>query len=437
MNQTLKTLASSFVLLFLAALWWPAQDQHAIQPPQKDDKKTAAWMDPDKSEPGSMKYRTFQSEAINGQVSYLIYLPPGYDKDKDQRYPVVYWLHGRGGSQTGASQLASRLDKAIKAGKASPMIVVGVNGMRTSSYVDSADGKMPVQSVIVKELIPHIDATYRTLATREGRIIEGFSMGGAGAAKIGFKYPELFGAVSILAGALHDLDSTKTRGTTFRDIYGGREDYFQANSPWKLVEKNAEAIRGKTAIRIVVGDKDGLLGRNREYHELLEKLKISHEFRVIKDVGHAAGPLYDALGEKNWRFYTQALGGEVKPAASSSLKEPSSGKAPSQAENPEIKWQLLSVKTADGVITPALWTAPAGKGPFPVVVFFHGAPGGDVGLEHLLQCGRGLGTADSPSSQVVAGQGARRGIASGRLGTIVATDWEHGKASGSAGEERS
>ncbi len=296
----------------LGALLAPAQDQPTTQPPKPDDKKAAAWVEPDKSEPAGMKYRTFQSKTTGGEVSYLIYLPPDYDTHKDQRYPVVYWLHGRGGSQTGAGQLAGRLDKAITAGKAPPMIVVGVNGMRTSSYVDSADGKTPVQSVIVKDLIPHIDATYRTIAKREGRAIEGFSMGGAGAPKIGFKYPELFGTVSILAGALHDLESYKARGTAFQDIYGGKDEYFQANSPWKLVEKNADAVRGKTSVRIVVGDKDGLHGRNRDYHELLDKLKIGHEFHVIKDMGHAAGLLYDALGDKNWQFYAQAFAGAAK-----------------------------------------------------------------------------------------------------------------------------
>jgi endo-1,4-beta-xylanase len=250
-----------------------------------------------------MRYHTFASKAAGTDVSYLIYLPPGYDAEANKRYPVMYWLHGRGGSQTGAAQLARRLDAAIRTGQATPMIVVGVNGMRTSSYVDSADGKTPMQTVIIKELIPHIDSTYRTIATREGRGIEGFSMGGAGAAKIGFKYPELFGTVSILAGALHDLESYQGRGTAFQDIYGGSRELFEANNPWKLVEANAERIRGKTAVRIVVGEKDGLAARNTAFHELLNKLQIAHGFTVVNDVAHTVGPLYDSVGEASWKFY--------------------------------------------------------------------------------------------------------------------------------------
>ena len=56
----------------------------------------------------------------------------------------------------------------------------------------------------MKDLIPHIDATYRTIADRGSRWVEGFSMGGFGAAHLGFKYPEIFGAVSIMSGALFD-----------------------------------------------------------------------------------------------------------------------------------------------------------------------------------------------------------------------------------------
>ena len=65
--------------------------------------------------------------------------------------------------------MAGRLTKAIEEGKSPPMIVVYVNGMIRSGYVDTANGKWPVETVTIKELIPHIDVTYRTIARREGR----------------------------------------------------------------------------------------------------------------------------------------------------------------------------------------------------------------------------------------------------------------------------
>ena len=91
----------------------------------------------------NLRYKTFDSKVAGEKVSYLLFLPPDYDTTQDKRYPVVYWLHGIGGSQEGVPTMASRLTKAINDGKTPPMIVVYVNGMIRSSYVDSADGKIP------------------------------------------------------------------------------------------------------------------------------------------------------------------------------------------------------------------------------------------------------------------------------------------------------
>ena len=62
------------------------------------------------------------------------------------------------------------------------MIVVLPNGLKDGWWVDMADGSQPVESVILKDLIPHVDATYRTISDRRGRAVEGFSMGAGGAA---------------------------------------------------------------------------------------------------------------------------------------------------------------------------------------------------------------------------------------------------------------
>lgn len=56
-----------------------------------------SWVEPTKAEPAGTRYRTFRSNTISAEVSYLLYLPPGYETNKDKRYPVVYWLHGLGG----------------------------------------------------------------------------------------------------------------------------------------------------------------------------------------------------------------------------------------------------------------------------------------------------------------------------------------------------
>jgi len=206
-----------------------------------------------------LHHRTFQSAVVKAEVSYMVYLPEAYEKDKSARFPVVYWLHGKGGGQQGLPGFARGFTEAIAAGKCPPMIVVYPNGLPLGGYTDSPDGKQPVESMIIKDLIPHIDATFRTLPKREGRMIEGFSMGGSGTAKFGFKYPELFGSISILAGALHTADTLGQRnGDMLDSVYGGREKFDAESNPWLLAERNADLVRSRTPVRIAVGSRDPL-----------------------------------------------------------------------------------------------------------------------------------------------------------------------------------
>ncbi len=178
------------------------------------------WVDSDRHPPAGTKYETFFSPTIQHQVSYLIYLPPGYASATQGRYPVIYWLHMRGGTQReGADNFVPILDAAIRSGRVPATIVVLVNGLGNSRWLDSQDGRRPVETVIVRDLIPHIDSSYRTIADRSARAVEGFSMGGFGAAHLGFKYPEVFGVVSTLAASLFDESSN--------------EEFLEATSPWK------------------------------------------------------------------------------------------------------------------------------------------------------------------------------------------------------------
>jgi endo-1,4-beta-xylanase len=263
------------------------------------------WLMPPVEGP-NLHYKTFDSKAAGEKVSYLLYLPPDYETAKDKRYPVVYWLHGIGGAQTGVPAMAERLTKAITEGKTPPMIVVYVNGMIRSGYVDSADGKIPVETVTIKELIPHIDATYRTVGSREGRMVEGFSMGGGGAAKWGFKHPDVFGSISIIDGAMFAPDATGKGAENTKAIDEADRERLAANDPWKLAEKNVDKLKGRTKIRIVTGTM-GLSVANKRFHEHLEQLGLANEFTMIPDVPHSPNPFYDGLGERNWPFYRKAF----------------------------------------------------------------------------------------------------------------------------------
>lgn len=251
------------------------------------------WVDPDRRAPAGTKYETFFSRAIQRNVSYLIYLPPGYASATRERYPVIYWLHSNGGSQReGADIFLPGLDAAIRSGKVTATIAVFPNGLGASRWLDSPDGKRSVETVIVRDLIPHIDSSYRTIADRGARAVEGFSMGGFGAAHLGFKYPDVFGAVSMFSAALFDESNDK--------------DFLEATSPWKLVARNADAIRGRTTIRMIVGDQDSLLELNRNFDLLLNSLNIEHQYVVLPGIGHNAALLYQGLGDGAFAFYAKA-----------------------------------------------------------------------------------------------------------------------------------
>ena len=261
-------------------------------------------------------FRTFKSEAVGDNVSYHVYLPPAYD-EPGVRLPVLYWLHGTGGGIGGIGPTARLFGEAMESGHIPAMIIVWVNGLPRSLWANSKDGSAPVETVFVSDVIPDVDRNFRTIARREGRILEGFSMGGYGAARIGLKHPHLFGGISILAGGPLDLElrgpramrNPRLREAILRDVCGNDPTYFEAISPWMIAEAAATDLRGKDiAIRHVVGDRDDTAPLNRQFHGRMAALDIIHDYVEIPGVGHDARALLDALGEGNGRFYRRALG---------------------------------------------------------------------------------------------------------------------------------
>ncbi|MEY4445919.1 MAG: hypothetical protein RL444_1032 [Verrucomicrobiota bacterium] len=258
-------------------------------------------------------HHVFESKALKEKISYHLYRPAAYEEGSKARFPVLYWLHGSGGGQDGIAPLAKFFDDAIQAGKVQPFLVVFVNGLPQGMYVDWKDGSTPIESMIMKDLLPHIDATYRTIASREGRMLDGFSMGGYGAARLGFKFPETFRTVSILgAGPLDpDFERTPRANPRSRDgllerVYGDR-DYFRAVSPWEIAARNAQKISKDSLIRIGIGDKDGTYSLSVEFHDHLTKLGIPHGWHPLKGVGHEPLRTLLSLGDSQWAFMRKAF----------------------------------------------------------------------------------------------------------------------------------
>jgi enterochelin esterase-like enzyme len=226
------------------------------------------------------------------------------------------------------SKIADYFDAATRAGKIPPMLVVFPNGLPMGMWCNWKEGSVPMETIVIKELLPHLDATYRTIATREGRIIEGFSMGGYGAARLGFKYDQLFAAVSLLGAGPLQLDFTEAprAGPRGRDqvlgkVFGDDMDYFKAQSPWRIAEQNATALRGGTRVRQIIGGRDETLAFNSEFHEHLTKLQIPHTFTVLPGVAHDPMAVLNALGAANWEFYRAAFGASAAGTPLSKFKK--------------------------------------------------------------------------------------------------------------------
>lgn len=268
-----------------------------------------------------VSYHTFESCAAKSEVSYHVYAPPAYENSGSERFPVLYWLHGTEGGVKHIRPVARMFHSAIRDEDVPPMIVVFVNGLSKRLWTDSKDGRAPIETVFIDELIPHIDKSMRTIPRREGRILEGFSMGGYGAARIGFRHPELFGGISILAAGPLDPDFEGPRATgnplrdrILEDVCDGDMDYFRATHPWTLAESQAGILRkGETIIRQAVGSKDLSLYLSRRFHQHLEALGIPHEFHVVEDVGHDTPALMAGLA--NAAFYRKALASRAGESA--------------------------------------------------------------------------------------------------------------------------
>lgn len=299
MNMQSTRLLRALLALLLCCALSMALAQAATSVPERDGPR--------------VEQRMFPSEAMDAAIGYHVYLPEAYIGNPARAFPVVYWLHGSGGFPPGViNMLAGRFDSAIRAGTVPAMLVVFSNGLGESMWVDSKDGRVPMESIVVRELVPHIDAEFRTVASAEGRIVEGGSMGGYGAARLGFKYPEMFGAVSMLnPGPMQevlDVDDAPIAGASKAQavldrVYGGDVAYFRSQSPWVLAEQNATAIRGRVRVRLIVGAEDPSLENNRRFSEHLTDLGIAHAFEVLPGVGHSPRSLFPALGDGYWEFF--------------------------------------------------------------------------------------------------------------------------------------
>jgi enterochelin esterase-like enzyme len=160
---------------------------------------------------GHVQQILFSSPSTNSQRRAFVYTPPGYDKNQSARYPVLYLQHGWGEDETAWSNQGHAnliMDNLIAAGKAKPFIIVMTYGMTNDAkigHMDSFDIH-PFQTVLVNELIPYVDAHFRTLADQPHRAMAGLSMGGFETKLITFANLDTFSRIALLSGGTISMD---------------------------------------------------------------------------------------------------------------------------------------------------------------------------------------------------------------------------------------
>lgn len=188
---------------------------------------------------GDIREVHYWSQTNNQMRHCFIYTPPGYDKNRKKRYPVLYLQHGGGENEYGWPEQGKTgliMDNLIAEGKAEEFIIVMDNG--TWARPRPAAGQMPARpqgqrgqgmglpsnwadgfmNTLINDIIPMVDSRYRTIADRKHRAMAGLSMGGMQTKAITMKNPDVFSALGIFSGGIITAEeSARTEG--FKEAY--------------------------------------------------------------------------------------------------------------------------------------------------------------------------------------------------------------------------
>jgi putative tributyrin esterase len=247
---------------------------------------------------GSARAKDFDTVEITAPhlggmtVGFNIIFPRDY-ASTTRRYPVLYLLHGYTDhypawvSYTNLTQYARGYQQII-------VMPEGDNGYYTNS---ASDPHLAWEDFVILDLIPYIDAHYRTVVSRQARAIAGLSMGGYGALKLALKYPQLFAAAASLSGALaaprwqerfphEDAEYQKL----ILGVFGPRGAPSRLeNDPFELIKKVPPELRPQ--LYLSVGASDNLIEDSREFVRLLAELKVPYEYHEFP--GEHDWPVWD------------------------------------------------------------------------------------------------------------------------------------------------
>jgi enterochelin esterase-like enzyme len=226
------------------------------------------------------------SAALGGRRQPVdVYLPPGYGAHQDQRYPVLYLLHGFPG-RPGAFLQTVRMgvveDVLLAKRRIRPFILVmpfGSTGTFTDKEWANGVGKHQTwETFVARDLVRAVDARYRTIRLGADRALAGLSEGGYGALNIGLHHPGEFRVLESWSGY--------ERADDLKSIFGGDRALLAGNSPVEtLTHVSAALRRARTYVWSYSGSTDALRTQNAQFAAELGRFGVAHRFRLVRG-GH-------------------------------------------------------------------------------------------------------------------------------------------------------
>ena len=230
------------------------------------------------------------SRSMQKSIPAVVVTPDGYSSQPMQRYPVVYLLHGAGGSYSNWIKKVPAIRALADQYQA---IIVCPDGASTSWYFDSPiDSGFRYETHVAKEVPIHIDSAYRTINDRKARAITGLSMGGHGALFIAFRHADRFSIAGSMSGALHV--SVIRKGYNVEKRLGDTVVNAAYWRDWSVLNVIEQYPKDSLSILIDCGTEDRVIPMNRAVHEKMLKLKIPHEY-------------LERPGEHNWPYWENAI----------------------------------------------------------------------------------------------------------------------------------
>ena len=272
-----------------------------------------------------------EGDVVDREV--IVFLPPGYAADRNQRYPVVYALHGYSiGAQQWSQEIhvPQTIEGAFAQGAQNMIVVLPDsktvhNGSMYSSSITTGD----FEQFIAHDVVAYIDTHYRTIPARSSRGLVGHSMGGYGASRIGMRHPDVFGSLYIMSpcclsprgagpaqpNAANDkaLEAVKTPADSASLPFGLRAQLasaaawspnpkkpplfldlatengtvrpdivakWAANAPLAFIDQYIQNLKQYRAISLDVGDQDGLRVDTAKLHDVLDTYGVANTFEI-------------------------------------------------------------------------------------------------------------------------------------------------------------